>query len=140
MRLKAKDNTIKNAYVGLVAPSGKVSFKEFCKDLADGSTVDTADVKAVIDRMSRVIRRYAEKGFSVDCGELGIFSVSLKSRHADTAQDFTADNIKKATINFRPRRTFVDLALDNVEFEKVDEGSRTHSAGGDGHSSPQPGQ
>lgn len=84
----------------------KVSFHELCKELADDSTVGTADVKAVLDRLSKVIVRNLKKSLAVDCGDLGIFRPSLTSKSVEDPKEFKTSMIAPARVVFTPRMEF----------------------------------
>lgn len=48
-------NAGKKLFFASPTSRGKISYERFCREVAEGSTVETADVKAVIDRMVRVL-------------------------------------------------------------------------------------
>lgn len=98
--------------------SKRIPFKRLCEEIADGSTVDTADVKAVIDRLVRILRRHLSDGESVECGELGTFSPTFGSEGVPLEEEFRASShIRKPRIAFRPKPEFREL--DSVRFERI---------------------
>lgn len=98
--------------------SKKITFKRFCEEIADGSTVGSADVKEVLDRMVTVLRRHMQDGESVDCGELGTFSPTFGSSGVPVGEDFSAKaSIRDPKISFRPKPAF--KALTDVKFERI---------------------
>ncbi|MDO4707118.1 MAG: hypothetical protein Q4A61_01675 [Porphyromonadaceae bacterium] len=98
--------------------TNKITFKRFCEEIADGSTVGSADVKAVLDRMVTVLRRHMQDGESVDCGELGTFTPTFGSSGVPEGEDFTAKaSIRDPKISFRPKPAF--KALTGVRFERI---------------------
>lgn len=100
----------KKAFVARPVLTGKMTFKRFCAEIADGSTVDSADVKAVLDRMVTVLKRRMEEGYSVDAGELGTFRPTFGSQAVLTPAEFSViKHIRKPRIIFTPRRDFKDL-------------------------------
>lgn len=101
---------------------GKVSFDEFCKELSDGSTVDEADVKAVLSRLTTVITRNLKRGFSVDCGELGTFRPAFGSKGALTKEEFSTSLITPPRVVYTPRVAF-KTSLRSVGFERFGEKS-----------------
>ena len=84
----------------------KVSFHELCKEIADDSTVGRADVKAVLDRLSKVIVRNLKKSLAVDCGDLGTFRPSLTSQSVEDPKEFKTSMIAPARVVFTPRMEF----------------------------------
>ena len=97
----------------------KITFKRFC-EVADGSTVDSADVKAVFDRMVKVLKRHMADGEAVDCGELGTFTPTFGSIGIDEKETFVASkHIKDPKVSFRAKPDFKDLS--GVSFERISE-------------------
>ncbi len=84
----------------------KVTFDELCEELADGSTVDVADVKAVVNRLAIVISRNLKRSCAVDCGDLGTFRPSLRSKASETAENFDVSLIKNPAVIFTPKPDF----------------------------------
>lgn len=96
----------------------KITFKRFCEEIADGSTVSTADVKAVLDRMVTVLRRHMEDGEAVDCGELGTFTPTFGSAGVPMGEEFSArTSIRDPKISFRAKPAFKNLS--DVRFERI---------------------
>ena len=89
----------------------KITFKRFCEEVADGSTVDSADVKAVFDRMVKVLKRHMADGtFTPTFGSIGI----------DEKETFVASkHIKDPKVSFRAKPDFKDLS--GVSFERISE-------------------
>ena len=87
---------------------GKISTEEFIKEVSDGSTVDPADVKAVLSRIHTVISRLTARGLSVECGELGTFRPSFGSKSFATPKEVTSSAIRPAKIVFTPKPAFKD--------------------------------
>ncbi len=84
----------------------KVTFDELCEELADGSTVGVADVKAVVNRLATVISRNLKRSCAVDCGDLGTFRPSIRSKASETAEDFDVSLIKHPAVIFTPKPKF----------------------------------
>ena len=116
---KLGKNKGKNVYKALPVTRGKVSFDAFCREVSDGSTVDTADVKAVLSRLHTVITRNLERGFSVEVGELGTFRPSFGSVEVLSEKEFEAvKHIRKPRILFHPRVAFAS-SLQGVHYERI---------------------
>lgn len=97
---------------------GKISFDDFCKEVSDGSTVDVADVKAVLSRLHVVIPRLIERGFSVDCGDLGTFRAAFGSKGVLKEEDFNTNLISSPRVVFTPRVAFKN-SLKSAGFERT---------------------
>ncbi len=84
----------------------KVTFDELCGELADGSTVGVADVKAVVNRLATVITRHMKRSCAVDCGDLGTFRPSVRSKASETEDDFDVHLMKHPVVIFTPKSDF----------------------------------
>ena len=117
--LLGKDKGKTKIFAQSVTPK-KITFKRFCEEVADGSTVDSADVKAVFDRMVKVLKRHMADGEAVDCGELGTFTPTFGSVGIDEKETFVASkHIKDPKVSFRAKPDFKDLS--GVSFERISE-------------------
>lgn len=108
----------KIVYVAQPVNLGKIGFEDFVKEMAGGSTVDAADVKAVLSRLHTVISRLTERGFSVECGELGTFRPSFSSAAVEDEKKFNVSNIRPAKIIFTPKPSFKN-SLRSAGFEQL---------------------
>lgn len=96
-----------------------LSLESFASHIANHNTVYGEDViTGVLILMSKCMMELLLDGKKVTLGKLGDFSVSLGSKGAPTAADFSADNITEVRINFSPGTGFDDL-LEKASFEKV---------------------
>ena len=82
--------------------SGYVSFTELCGDIAEGCTLTSADVKAVLDRMNFTLDKHLKAGRIVEFGEIGRFRLALGSSGSVTADKFTTTQIRTPKIVFTP--------------------------------------
>ena len=116
---KLGKNKGKKVYKALPVTRGRVSFDAFCREVSDGSTVDVADVKAVLSRLDTVITRNLDRGFSIDVGELGTFRPSFGSVEVLSEKEFdVGKHIRKPRIIFHPRVAFAS-SLEGAHFERV---------------------
>ncbi len=124
LQYKIREQKLKTArgqqvfYYAQTVLGQKVSFDELCEELADGSTVDQADVKAVVSRLSTVISRHLQRSCSVDCGELGLFRPSVHSKASLSKEDFDVALMKKPSVIFTPRKAFKEC-LHDVGFRAI---------------------
>ncbi len=92
---------------GLLLRSDSFGSKgNFCEELADGSTVDVSDVKAVVNRLAIVISRDMKRSCAVDCGDLGIFRPSVRSKSVEKKEDFDVNLMKHPAVIFTPKPNF----------------------------------
>lgn len=98
----------------------KLTFAKLCDVISEGSTVSSADVKAVIDRLAHAFRHYLSEGFIVDCGELGSFRPSFGSQGVERIEDFKVHkHLRKARVRYMPPRNFSALRL--ASYQRIDE-------------------
>lgn len=109
-------------YFAAPTDMGRISYRDFVEEVAEGSTVDPADVKAVIDRMTRVIYKRAMEGCIVDAGELGIFRPTFGSKGVPEKEKADYRLIKRPRIRYTFRQTLGSLR--NARFEQVDEATK----------------
>lgn len=130
-------NKGKTIYTANPVTIGRIGFDEFVKEVAEGSTVDPADVKAVVNRLHTVITRLTSRGFSVEVGELGTFRASFGSPEVLKAEDFKASSIKPAKIIFTPKPEFKN-ALRSSGYELWTGGNETSLGGSSSSPVPPP--
>lgn len=98
----------------------KISFARFCEEVADGSTIDEADLRAALTRMVKVLRRHMEEGDSVEIEGLGTFTPTFGSEGVPLDEKFNAVvHIRKPRVVFRAKPSFADLS--GVGFERISE-------------------
>jgi len=99
--------------------SGDFTFRKLSKEIAEGSTtVSDTDVLAVLNDLTKILRRHLDNGEIVRFGDFGSFQITLGSSGAETEAKFSASLIKSKKVTFRPG---IDLKqmLNNVKFEKM---------------------
>lgn len=86
--------------------------------LARQSTLSTVDIKAVLWALTDTIPELLMNNYSVEVGELGIFSVSMKSEPANRIEEATWRNIRDLKVNFRIGKT-IQEKVKNAHFERI---------------------
>jgi len=82
---------------------GVLTLRKLSRIIAEGSTtVSDTDVLAVLNDLTKILRRHLENGDIVRFGDFGSFQITLSSAGADTADQFHSSLIKKGKITFRP--------------------------------------
>lgn len=79
-----------------------MSFDELCTEIAEGCTLTSADVKAVMDRMNYTLDKYLKAGRIVQFGEIGSFRLAIGSTGSVDVKSFNVSQIKKPKIVFVP--------------------------------------
>lgn len=89
--------------------SSNYSYESLCDDVEKMSTATEGDVKAVLSSALYCIEQALQRSESVQFGDLGTFAVGLSSVGTETAEEFTAANISKARVTFRPGTRLKEL-------------------------------
>ncbi|MEM9423487.1 MAG: HU family DNA-binding protein [Spirochaetota bacterium] len=82
--------------------TGTTTLEMLQEEIESSSTVNGADIAAVLYALKESIPRHLEAGNTVDLGGLGSFHISLSSRGEDTAAKVSSKSIKSAKIIFAP--------------------------------------
>ena len=83
-----------------------------------GCVYSRADIQAILILADDCIREQLLEGNKVSLGELGAFSISLKSKGTRHSEDFLPVNIKEVNATWTPGPLFKDLRQD-AKFNKV---------------------
>lgn len=95
------------------------TFRKLSKEIAEGSTtVSDSDVLAVLNDLTKVLKRHLENGEIVRFGDFGSFQISLTSEGAETEGRFNASMIKGAKVTFRPGIDLKEM-LATLKYEKL---------------------
>ena len=89
--------------------SGEMTLNEMARLVAMQTTVSRADVTAVLIATVENMILALEEGKQVDFGDLGKFRIQLTSKGTKTAEEFTANNINGASIQFVPGEDLKDI-------------------------------
>lgn len=111
-----KTETPKKQYAQVIY-GDLVEFETFLEEVADGSGVGSAQVKAVLDRINIVLKRNLAQGRRVNVGELGNFRFGVGSTGAPTTEEFTTSLIKEPKVVFSPGKA-LRIAKKLANFEK----------------------
>ena len=89
-------------YYAQAVSAGEMTLDELCEDIAESSTVTSADVKAVLDRLGWILSKNLKAGRIVQVGELGNFRMTLGSSGVSTIEEFNTSLIRKPKVAFYP--------------------------------------
>jgi predicted histone-like DNA-binding protein len=99
--------------------SGELTLRKLSKEIAEGSTtVSDTDVLAVLNDLTKVLKRHLDNGQIVRFGDFGTFQVAVTSDGAETADKFHASLIKKPKVVFRPGIDLKEM-LATLKYEKA---------------------
>lgn len=109
-RANPKDSMAEPKWYANAQVAANYSFDTLCSNVEKMSTATDGDVRAVLSTALYCIEQALRRSESVTLGDLGTFAVGLSSTGTDTAEEFTAANISKARVTFRPARRLKELA------------------------------
>ena len=116
------------------------TFEELCDLIAESSTASSGDVKLVTDRLTKFLAKSLERGEVVQFGELGNFQLLLSSSGSLTTEAFSAAQLRKPRLCFRPGALLRNLTQtvkgERITFEPVEGEDET---GGSGEDEERPG-
>ncbi|MDR0559826.1 MAG: HU family DNA-binding protein [Prevotellaceae bacterium] len=99
--------------------SGELTLRKLSREIAESSTtVSDTDVLAVLNDLTKILKRHLENGEIVRFGDFGSFQVALTSEGAETAEQFVTSLIKGGKIIFRPGVDLRDM-LATLKYEKT---------------------
>lgn len=92
-----------------------LNINAFAKHIADhGCVYDRGDIANILTKAVDCMRENLLNGNRISLGELGTFGISLQSKGAETASDFTAANITAVNVSWLPGTEFSNLLKDAV--------------------------
>ena len=99
--------------------SGDITMKKLSKEISEGSTtVSDTDVMAVLNDLTKILRRHLSEGAIVRFGDFGSFQIAITSIGAETEAKFNQAMIKNPKITFRPGVDLKEM-LATVKYTKV---------------------
>lgn len=98
---------------------GELTYRQLAKEIADASTtVSDSDVLAVLNDLTKVLKRHLSNGEIVRFGDFGSFQITLTSEGVLEESKFNASLIKGAKIAFRPGIDLREM-LSALQYEKI---------------------
>jgi predicted histone-like DNA-binding protein len=98
---------------------GELTLRKLSKEIAEGSTtVSDTDVLAVLNDLTKILKRHLDNGEIVRFGDFGTFQISLTSDGAETEEKFHPSLIKNPKVTFRPGIDLKEM-LATLKYEKV---------------------
>jgi predicted histone-like DNA-binding protein len=99
--------------------SGELTLKKLSREIAEGSTtVSDTDVLAVLNDLTKILKRHLDNGEVVRFGDFGSFQVSVSGEGAETAEKYHPSMIKTKKVVFRPGVDLKEM-LNNLKFQKL---------------------
>lgn len=97
---------------------GTKTTRELGRMVAAKTTVTLPDVYAVLTATSEAVIEILQNGYQLDLEGIGRLRVALKSRNADSRDEFKSTNIIDARVRLLPSRELKNI-YDGMEFEFV---------------------
>ena len=93
-------------YHGVVVSRGKMNYRDLAELISSQSSMTEGDVLGVLKALELNIINILESGRSVELGELGTFSVGASTAGIESKEKFSARQVTKRRILFRPGYSF----------------------------------
>lgn len=116
-RMNPRDKSALKLFYPIAKSSGSINLKQIGNRIAAMSTVNQADVLAVLDLLVQVMREELAEGNIVKLSDFGSFSITINGTGSAKAEEVTASNIKNANLRFRPGPDLSNMLL-TLKFEK----------------------
>lgn len=102
-------------YYAIANSRGTIGIDELTTEIASLSTVNGADVQAVLFGLMETITKFLDKGNGIELGDLGYLRVSFSSEGAETEEEVSPAAITRRRILFRPGKKLRKM-LKGLEF------------------------
>lgn len=99
-------------YVAKSVRSGKVNFAKMCRKVSQLCGVHRKVVDLVVSGLVDKMAEDIDDGKSVQLGEFGIFSPTIRAKSADDEKDVSSKSIVQRKIIFYPGKIFKDTLED----------------------------
>ncbi|MDR2979584.1 MAG: hypothetical protein LBV02_03975 [Bacteroidales bacterium] len=96
----------------------EISLDSLTKGIEKTSTVNGADIRAVLYAMVEEAVNGLSEGRIIRLGDLGSLRITISSEGKDTAEEVTASAVKKAGVIFTPGKKLREM-LDAARFTKI---------------------
>ena len=98
--------------------TGTTNLDVLTKEIERSSTVNGADIRAVLYALLDIIPDHLEAGNIVQLGEMGNFKIHISSDGEDTAEEVGLKSIRGSKIIFNPGKKFKEV-LTRLDFKKI---------------------
>ncbi|MDR1197786.1 MAG: HU family DNA-binding protein [Prevotellaceae bacterium] len=98
--------------------SGELTFRKLSREIAEGgTTVSDTDVLAVLNDLTKILKRHLDNGEIVRFGDFGSFQISISGEGAETEEQYHPSMIKSKKVVFRPGIDLKEM-LNNLKLTK----------------------
>ncbi len=114
-----QDREVPPKFYAQAKSRSELTFKKLSKEIAEGSTtVSDTDVLAVLNDLTKVLRRHLENGEIVRFGDFGTFQIAISGEGAESEEKFNSSLIRSAKVGFRPGIDLKEM-LATLKYEKI---------------------
>ena len=85
------------------------------KDISDETTLNPMEAQMALYQLEKVLIRWLLEGRTVKLGDLGSFSLTVKSKAVDTEEEVHPRIVEKVNVRFRPSEALKE-AINKAEF------------------------
>lgn len=114
-----RDGNAPTKFYARPVSSGEITLEDLASDISHASSINEADVMAVLYSLVREIPRNISRGYIVRLGGLGSFRLGTSSTGSDVAEDVTASSIRRTRVLFhngvRIKKAIADLTFKKNE-------------------------
>lgn len=108
-------------YYAKAQASGTITVDDLAEDISYSTTLTDGEVLNVIRALVHQICKHIQAGRIVKLEHLGSFQVQLRSKGAETVEQFTSGNIQAVRMQFRPGKGLTAaLQVNACTFQRVD--------------------
>ncbi|MDR1345526.1 MAG: HU family DNA-binding protein [Bacteroidales bacterium] len=98
--------------------TGELTLKKLSKEIAEASTtVSDTDVLAVLNDLTKILKRHLDNGEIVRFGDFGSFQITLSSEGVESEEKFNASLIRSSKVSFRAGIDLREM-LNNLKYTK----------------------
>lgn len=95
-------NTDETKYYLAPVYAGEMSLDELAELISNASTVNVADVAAVLKALAKQIPIFLQKGFIIELGDFGRLRLSISTEGKENADELSVNDIIKVRVIFVP--------------------------------------
>lgn len=119
--LEKKRNRLNQTKDGLwyaaPAPRQKLSTGDLCRYAVRNTTLNPAEVRAVLDLINEFVPRYLAEGYVIRLGELGSLSLAYGSEGVAQPEDFHPRLMRPARVVFQPSKRLTQAVRGQLTYE-----------------------
>jgi len=108
----------KPRYIAQPKSRGHMDIRDISDDLSHASTLNAADIVAVIEGLTHAISHALSDGHIVKLGDFGSFYLSLEAESKATPKEVNSDSIKGCKVYFRSGKALTKKLSDTTFSKK----------------------